>query len=1348
MSKLDKLKSVFSDVKKIKLKSVEDIKTDLSEISSFKSSKIEDNKSNFSEIGKKKFVNITSLNSDLSDTDVFNTSDVSNLKSDLSKQSSMNVTDLSSLTKIEPSKFVKTDITTLKSNSNLDVPNKDLNNTDVTKFNSEKNKIRDFNKSKLVEMTSDLSNLSSFKKTNLENSKSDLDESSNMNLTDITKFNSNMSEVIQFGKSDITSFGSVFNTLEVFENTDITQFDSNLDNLVEMDKTDLSEIERNKTLSFNNTDVTTLGDTTDLDDAITTPYNTDKEQTLHASGVSLKKSELDDLDNPLGPLKQVLDTLSTDALSPILGNANLGFTDFWNDGRIFNDYMQQDESEIITDTSYNPEFSNYQWPGPVNFISKTLYGHAAPSGFTLNEYQKAPTHIDVIDDVTSEYFPYNKDLELNMYSTAEHTINEAAYRFPFADNADQKLYDTYKYDPRHSIMPDLIFNVNPYLGTMFDDNLGGLFNTVEDTTDTTHKYSHTLKTINKPAMDTIITSGNLMAEGTGYEQAKLAKENYDDSGGIFGWEEANPDGTFGDNIGNPHSGIYWNGSQVHLNVWYFSGLDGQTPLTAGFNPLQRGLSQSGGQQVRTIQFGYDELSNLGDQGRLGQGALKFDTLYSHDHTQGATSHKRGRNTDRLKLRSLKDNTGYRGKEPYITFNIPEYAGADTHESGWSNDGSRGKSVYGRAYHDEDRMWNFIWNSDAGQSWTAWQFVLQFLNPRTSRIFNPLSPQINAGAKVAGLKFMVNRGWYADMLLGNETYGKTVYEIEHGKTPEKDSDAKGKGWPTIGNNIANFRSGGIVFQVLGGNKEGQTKYKNVGSNVATAIDQLWNFPLMDALGVSDVTGINSAEDLTDLGSVKVPNKAMAVMSKGMTGNYPRGIVRASTSTRSVHDVTPAIKFNYQSAITKTANKRSDKDPMLNSFGGRFSLSSVAAATTRKISGDKVRLSRTYEEIPDGSDGGRYQDFLADKSTLQTSIGPSFKGDFVSNKQAKYAFRNFATNNGKIINDSPDAITDTTLYKLGDFMTLTPIVRSPEAVKVLTNQSTFGTSIANASDNENRIKGSFQQAYLQNGYDESTDPESERHGMPFYFKDLRDGSYITFRAYLEGLNESIAPSWEETSYLGRSEPLHAYSSTSRTLSFTLKLAAQSRDELMIIYEKMNALTSLCYPEYKADKAWHQSWAGVDDPGSTSIAGQGVNLLGKIRMKAPLTQLRIGEYIGAPGVDKNGFDNAQTGFIESLAYAIEDNTPWETQKQYRVPKYITAAISFKVIHDKVPEKNLGNDVFPFYGINNNILANNNQVWPGGSTLPNRDTSVDIPNETGATDKSVDSFDAASLYTQTNIQ
>ena len=73
------------------------------------------------------------------------------------------------------------------------------------------------------------------------------------------------------------------------------------------------------------------------------------------------------------------------------------------------------------------------------------------------------------------------------------------------------------------------------------------------------------------------------------------------------------------------------------------------------------------------------------------------------------------------------------------------------------------------------------------------------------------------------------------------------------------------------------------------------------------------------------------------------------------------------------------------------------------------------------------------------------------------------------------------------------------------------------------------------------------------------EGSENGMPFYFKDMRDGAYLFFRAYLDGINESISPSWSNSEYMGRSESVYVYQNAKRTISFQLKLVAQTKSEL---------------------------------------------------------------------------------------------------------------------------------------------------------------------------------------------
>ena len=178
--------------------------------------------------------------------------------------------------------------------------------------------------------------------------------------------------------------------------------------------------------------------------------------------------------------------------------------------------------------------------------------------------------------------------------------------------------------------------------------------------------------------------------------------------------------------------------------------------------------------------------------------------------------------------------------------------------------------------------------------------------------------------------------------------------------------------------------------------------------------------------------------------------------------------------------------------------------------------------------------------------------------------------------------------------------------------------------------------------------------------------EKSGLPFYFKDLRDDTYVIFRAFLDGINENIVPTWTPQDYIGRSEPVYSYQKTERDLSFNLKIYAQNPQELDAIYKKLNRLTSMCYPQYAPDK--------------TVTSDQGMNTnkqIPAIRTKPPLVRFRLGDMFGGAGGDIN----MMLGFIKSISYTIPDEGVWETHLGSQVPKYITAAIQFQVIHEQVP-------------------------------------------------------------------
>jgi len=218
--------------------------------------------------------------------------------------------------------------------------------------------------------------------------------------------------------------------------------------------------------------------------------------------------------------------------------------------------------------------------------------------------------------------------------------------------------------------------------------------------------------------------------------------------------------------------------------------------------------------------------------------------------------------------------------------------------------------------------------------------------------------------------------------------------------------------------------------------------------------------------------------------------------------------------------------------------------------------------------------------------------------------------------------------------------------------------------------FGVSNSEVSARLGRIqyKEKIEDAHPNSTKDGTI--EGEENGMPFYFKDMRDGAYVFFRAFIEGLSENISPSYNSTQYIGRSEPVYTYSMSERELSLTLKLFAQTKDELSMIYKKMNKLTSLCYPEYFKDEVITLVEDEVTQTSSEVVTNVGYGN----RMKAPLTKLRIGDMFGSSNSELQGY-------IKSLSYSVDQASPYETEVGKRVPKFVTATIGYQVIHSTVP-------------------------------------------------------------------
>jgi hypothetical protein len=114
-----------------------------------------------------------------------------------------------------------------------------------------------------------------------------------------------------------------------------------------------------------------------------------------------------------------------------------------------------------------------------------------------------------------------------------------------------------------------------------------------------------------------------------------------------------------------------------------------------------------------------------------------------------------------------------------------------------------------------------------------------------------------------------------------------------------------------------------------------------------------------------------------------------------------------------------------------------------------------------------------------------------------------------------------------------------------------------------------------------------------------------------------TFIHFRAFIDSMSDSYNAAWSGFNYLGRSEQFYNYGGFTRTVSLSWTVAAQSKQELIPMYKKLNYLASSLTGDYSPNGY----------------------------MRGNLVQLTIGGYL-----------YEQPGIITSLTYDVPTESPWE--------------------------------------------------------------------------------------------
>jgi hypothetical protein len=149
---------------------------------------------------------------------------------------------------------------------------------------------------------------------------------------------------------------------------------------------------------------------------------------------------------------------------------------------------------------------------------------------------------------------------------------------------------------------------------------------------------------------------------------------------------------------------------------------------------------------------------------------------------------------------------------------------------------------------------------------------------------------------------------------------------------------------------------------------------------------------------------------------------------------------------------------------------------------------------------------------------------------------------------------------------------------------------------------------------------------------------------------------FRAFIDSFNDNYSANWDSIQYIGRGEKFYNYDSFDRTINLSWTVVAQSKEELIPMYQKLNFLASNLMPDYNA--------SGY--------------------MRGPLVRLTVGGYL-----------YSQPGFITNLTYEVPQEATWEIgindiggsdASVKELPHMIkVTGFTFTPIHNFVPRKQI---------------------------------------------------------------
>ena len=320
------------------------------------------------------------------------------------------------------------------------------------------------------------------------------------------------------------------------------------------------------------------------------------------------------------------------------------------------------------------------------------------------------------------------------------------------------------------------------------------------------------------------------------------------------------------------------------------------------------------------------------------------------------------------------------------------------------------------------------------------------------------------------------------------------------------------------------------------------------------------------------------------------------------------------------------------------------------------------------------------------GDRYEDNIKRDSVFNDSVIGELNKNIQGFKSFKKSIKSFSDNPLKSISDIANIDQEAKLIEY--------------RAKAYGKQKKLGNPAAKVVVGNRKLSKSFE-GPIKGG---TKSRNVNRANMTFYgdegkntdlvdfrFKDIHNEKFINFSALLSGITDTITPEYATERYMGRPESVYIYQGVSRTVGFSFQVYPTTRQELPVLWEKLNYLVGMCYP----------NWVDAPKPDSD---------FKPVTMLSPMMELTIGDmYRNTPG------------YLSGVTLTVQDGSTWEFEENLQLPHNIQVDIEFQYIGKYLPNAkgkhfelnwltDFGEKEGTYSSIENNVFRNSPFDWIKG--------------------------------------